>query len=418
MMTVSSKSTLEKDEDNAPVEIQGAAEETQTAVDEVKVDESRPDDEVTDSTPESVEAVSTDAVELSTKESSNDDISNENREEEKDVVDIQEEEEEEEGDGENSDDDFILSVVPKNIGLSRYAYNWFQKSDPASVDMALKKLILLAEGPIAWKRSRQLSKVLEGQKYTPTKFPIREAKLDRGMRILWQECSALGEGSGGGAQFAAASGSILIWYVTKHDFISARMLDIDRCFMRMNVTSNAFDAAFSGGAVGQNDLRHTSVPEVLLDPRGNTPLLVYDVMVHELPQLTSRWTPPMRLTSKEEAIVRTDGLVTIIGRRCVHIFSSRALIYMPSFSLFCIVFFLCHLQFKLRCHYSHIFLPSPIFPCLSPPPHTHTHTVALVKRCVSLCVWTAMPKLLPMVMHFNAVFVKCSLLGRARSVRR
>ena len=64
-----------------------------------------------------------------------------------------------------------------------------------------------------------------------------------------------------------------------------------------------------------DEQRHTTVPEVLLDPKGNTPLMVYDVMVHELPRLKSTWSPPMKLTAKEKAIVNVEGLVTIIGRR-------------------------------------------------------------------------------------------------------
>ena len=74
----------------------------------------------------------------------------------------------------------------------------------------------MAEGPAAWKRSRQLSKVLEGQAYTPTKYPVREAKLDRGMRILWQERGAVYHSSDTGAP----RGAIIIWYIVKHDFIS------------------------------------------------------------------------------------------------------------------------------------------------------------------------------------------------------
>ena len=247
-------------------------------------------------------------------------------------------------DGEYEGDDFALSSVPNNIELTRYAYQWIQRSDRALVAIALKKINLLAEGPAAWKRSRQLSKVLEGQAFTPTKFPVREAKLDRGMRILWQERGAVYH-----ADTGAPRGAIIIWYIVKHDFISAKLKDIDRCFQRMNgdrvaaevaadspsstgssaaeeskeakhlaaglKANAALDAAFKGGASGLLPLgRHREVPEVLLDPRGNTPLMVYDVMVHELPQLKAKWYPPMRLTAREEKIVTKEGLVTIVGR--------------------------------------------------------------------------------------------------------
>jgi hypothetical protein len=163
--------------------------------------------------------------------------------------------------------------------------------------------------------------VLEGQQHTPTRYPVREAKLDRGMRILWQERGALrddGPSSGRGE-------AIIIWYIVKHDFISARLRDIDLCFKRMNGERDPFgaDSAFKGGAVGARSGgesesvesvgigRHVRIPEVLLDPKKNTPLLVYDVMVHQLPDLKGQWCPPMRLTAAEEAIVTTDGLVTI-----------------------------------------------------------------------------------------------------------
>ena len=260
-----------------------------------------------------------------------------------------------EEDGPSEGDNFVLSAVPGNIELTRYAYRWIQKEDPAMVEMALKKIHLLAEGPVAWRRSRQLSKALEGQQFTPSRYPVREAKLDKGMRILWQERGAVD-----GNNNEMSRGAIIVWYIVKHDFISARLRDIDRCFARMNgdrlaaapvaapdqgtgaaaaeseggesdsaasggggssgggSTSQrheAFDAAFRGGAQGMAAAgRHVTVPEVLLDPRGNTPLMVYDIMVHELPELKTKWQPPMRLTNKEKSIVVTDGLVTIVGR--------------------------------------------------------------------------------------------------------
>lgn len=262
----------------------------------------------------------------------------------------------EEEDGPSEGDNFVLSAVPGNIELTRYAYRWIQKEDPVMVEMALKKIHLLAEGPVAWRRSRQLSKALEGQQFTPSRYPVREAKLDKGMRILWQERGAVD-----GNNNEMSRGAIIVWYIVKHDFISARLRDIDRCFARMNgdrlaaapvaptdqatdgaaagaaaaegedgssgasggggggsSTSQrheAFDAAFRGGAQGMAAAgRHVTVPEVLLDPRGNTPLMVYDIMVHELPELKTKWQPPMRLTNKEKSIVVTDGLVTIVGR--------------------------------------------------------------------------------------------------------
>ena len=66
-----------------------------------------------------------------------------------------------------------------------------------------------------------------------------------------------------------------------------------------------------GGGEGE---RHEIIPEVLLDPSGNTPLMVFDVMVNELPQLETGWQPPMRLTTREKEIVDHEGLVTILGR--------------------------------------------------------------------------------------------------------
>ena len=220
----------------------------------------------------------------------------------------------------DSDDEepveFVLGLeeVPRNIEFTRYAFNWIKREDPSRVNMAMKKIALLAEGPKTWGRAYQLSKVLKGQVNTPMRYPIREAKLDSGMRILWQERRALEEY---GVQ---QGGTVLIWYIVKHDAISSKLEAIDRCFNRMAKESQlSMNAALAGRVSGQKGSedegsRHEIIPEVLLDPLGNTPLMVYDVMVSELPDLQKGWQPPMRLTSGEKEIVDKDGLVTILGR--------------------------------------------------------------------------------------------------------
>ena len=71
-------------------------------------------------------------------------------------------------------------------------------------------------------------------------------------------------------------------------------------------------ASVTRGTRSSSD-RH-EIPEVLLDPHGNTPLLVFDVMVSDLPRLGSDWQPPMHLTRKEREIVDHEGIVTILGR--------------------------------------------------------------------------------------------------------
>ena len=212
--------------------------------------------------------------------------------------------------------DLMMSRLPENIELTRYAFNWIQKAEKKHITMFIKKIQLLAEGPSAWKRNqRGMGKALKGQLHTPSRYPVRETKLNKSMRILWQERGAILENEA----TAPRSGkeAILVWYIVKHKEISTKLQDIDRCFQRMNViiSSASMQAAFKGGST-LNTPRHETIPEVLLDPTGNTPLRIFDVMIHELPQLESarKWIPPMRLTASEERIVNTEGLVTILGR--------------------------------------------------------------------------------------------------------
>ena len=221
------------------------------------------------------------------------------------------------GEGEDSAlaDNIMLSSIPENIELTKYAFEWVQRADPHLVSMFIKKIKLLAEGPGAWQRNRRgMSKALKGQQFTPSRYPVRRAKLNKGMRILWQERGAILKNEATAPR--AGKEAILVWYIVKHDAISTKLGDIDRCFHRMNIDDSeaSMAAAFKGGLSSAG--RHKTIPEVLLDPSGNTPLRVFDVMVHELPQLEAmrKWVPPMRLTAKEETIVNTDGLVTILGR--------------------------------------------------------------------------------------------------------
>jgi hypothetical protein len=53
----------------------------------------------------------------------------------------------------------------------------------------------------------------------------------------------------------------------------------------------------------------------MLDPRGNTPLKLYNVGFHDLDKLLDNvWNPPLHLTEAEREIVETNGTVLVLGR--------------------------------------------------------------------------------------------------------
>ena len=125
-----------------------------------------------------------------------------------------------------------------------------------------------ATGKQEWSRSLKLQKVLQGQQNTPKKFPLRESKLDKGHRILWQERSnKVDGGTAAGASSDTAEGSILIWYIVKHDNISAQMKQVDECYKRMKPEDIENAVVMGRAEMGIVEQQHNSIPEVLLDPQ-------------------------------------------------------------------------------------------------------------------------------------------------------
>ena len=108
---------------------------------------------------------------------------------------------------------FQMDEVPTNINLTAFVQKWMRTADPKLVKIAISRFQQLAEGPQAWKRSKVLSKVLQGQDHTPAKYPLREAKLDSGFRIMWQERKAL-------ESYGLERGSVLIWEIGNRDLIT------------------------------------------------------------------------------------------------------------------------------------------------------------------------------------------------------
>jgi len=225
-----------------------------------------------------------------------------------------------------TDVELDLSDVPECVELTRKAMNWVKDADKRLLHIFIQRLQELGEGPEAWQRSKKLCKALKGQFYTPKRFPLRESKLDKGMRILWQERSTLQTGGDNDQRLNEKhTASVLVWGVVKHDDISSEMEKIDRTFARMGPEATG-QAAMSYEAMRTEKRstlnegvietqEHVVVPEVILDPAGNTPLHVFKVRFPELPQLEEgTWKPPMKLTAQEERIVNKDGAVLLLGR--------------------------------------------------------------------------------------------------------
>jgi len=169
-------------------------------------------------------------------------------------------------------------------------------------------------------RSRILAKRLTGSKNT-----IYETYLDMqvALRILWTECKEAKVNNninGGGAGRGESSSSILVWFVSNHDWVSRNMKQIDEALARENrkFKGKATDL-FEKDEAEASPMRETEMEidaaRPLLDPSANVPLKIHQVALSDITQLEKdAWTPPLRLTPAERDVVQKPGTVLVLGR--------------------------------------------------------------------------------------------------------
>lgn len=181
------------------------------------------------------------------------------------------------------------------IRFTKDVVKWRDACDPRFRMYFERRIRQLALGD----RSRILSKRLTGSKNTTIYETYLEQKS--GFRILWTEDQK----------------GLLIWYVSTHDKVSDYMRRIDKSEERssrqlVSAASIQEKSKSEEDTDTDFDLREN---EVMLDPRGDTPLKVYVLRYHEIPLLTSEtWRPPLHLTTEERQIVEKEGNVLLLGR--------------------------------------------------------------------------------------------------------
>jgi hypothetical protein len=183
-------------------------------------------------------------------------------------------------------------ALPKleNILITHEVHRWFKFADAKYRALFIRRLKQLSGG----ERSRILSKRLTGSRHL-----IYESYLDQdtAQRVLWTECRD------------RTAPSILIWSVW-HKRVSKRMAQIDESLARLNRQVGATTASGTGGI----ELTDESV---LLDPRKNVPLALYRLPSDEIPMLQNSavsWTPKLRMTGPESAVIEKQGTVLVLGR--------------------------------------------------------------------------------------------------------
>ncbi len=190
------------------------------------------------------------------------------------------------------------NVLPefKKVMWTNDMLKWFKRADGRYRGLLKARLTQLDSG----QRSHHLMKRLVGFEH-----PIFEAYLDNkvGIRILWTEFRA----TIGGSRFVGP----LIWYVSSHDKVSRYASLIVDSLNR--VSRQAKNRMYSWVDDGISmDLEPDSV---LLDPKGNVPLKLYEFPRHDLYRVTDAdWTPALRMTSKEREVIELDGSVLLLGR--------------------------------------------------------------------------------------------------------
>jgi hypothetical protein len=237
----------------------------------------------------------------------------------------------------DGNEDFVDDTIDygnfSKILLTRDVLKWLDDADGKFRDLFIKKLRKLASG----QRGYTMQKILKG-----SQSRIYETYLENksGHRILWMPDETNHEG-------------VIIYYVVAHKKVChswtrwyvphywrcvpssvlltrvgcccchkkvSRYMDlIDDASSRLArpVTSLASDlpeiareTAAAGARAENNDTGH-----ILLDPKRDIPLKMYEVDYNEIEKLhIQSWRPSLHLTPKEREIVETEGTVCVLGR--------------------------------------------------------------------------------------------------------
>lgn len=184
------------------------------------------------------------------------------------------------------------------VSLTEDALKWYKGADGRYADLFVKRITQLASG----QRSRILQKHLVGSRHH-----IYETYLDQAsaQRILWTECREEGKAT------------ILVWYVSKHKWVSRYIRQIDEAHARLNRQPKSALSLFADSASESGDATAMKLdPDtVLLDPMSNCPLKLHQMRHFEIQRLATReWQPPLRLTGLEREIVERQGTVLLLGR--------------------------------------------------------------------------------------------------------
>ena len=224
------------------------------------------------------------------------------------------------------------------VEMSKSVIKWLESADLKYKKIFSERIDRLASGD----RTYALAKLLQG-----TFALIYESKLF-GFRILWTPIM----------RNDSKESRIFLWFVSTHDKVSYCAERIDSSFSRMDKKPQRCHWDHSSSAseflsCNDNDKSPTGVSKldqylhvtedtVLLDPLRNTPLRVHTTSSVKLSMIAGedRWTPPLRLTQKQQDINGICGSVLILGRSgkrssiiYLHSYASRAISHLHIYGI-------------------------------------------------------------------------------------
>lgn len=103
-----------------------------------------------------------------------------------------------------------------------------------------------------------------------------------------------------------------VWFVSKHDHVSRDVAFMNDYFRRQHCSLSNAEMVNSedGKALIMNEQ-----DSWLLDPMGNSPLKIFTVHRHALPNMLASSTKlPLRLSKYEKSVNATKGAVLLVGR--------------------------------------------------------------------------------------------------------
>jgi hypothetical protein len=182
-------------------------------------------------------------------------------------------------------------TIKTTIHLSSDVVKWLRQADMKYREFFVRRIQQLQNGD----RSRILAKRLRGSEST-----IFETYLEQksGHRILWQD---------------ETNERILIWYVAKHKHVSRLMRLIDDSESRSMRQRVEASSVLDSKTNDYEDISQTN--RVVLNPRGNVPLKVYELKADSITDvLDASWSPQLYLSKEEKSIVEASGTILLLGR--------------------------------------------------------------------------------------------------------